>query len=72
MTQTEGLLAIVNVTLITSIRFNTHKGYIGWSSCDNICMAIKNSSKRKIHLKHIRCLKIRHISLEEEERNVLG
>lgn len=38
MAQTEGLLAIVKVTLTTSIRFNTHKGYIGWSSCDNICM----------------------------------
>ena len=38
MVQTENLLAIVKETLTTSIRSNTHKGYIGWSSCDNICM----------------------------------
>lgn len=42
MVQTEDLSAIVKETLTDSIRFNTHKGYIGWSGCDNICMDMHN------------------------------
>lgn len=34
----EGLLPVVKETIRTSIRRNTHHGFIGWSSCDNICM----------------------------------
>lgn len=35
---TEDILEIAKMTIKTSIRHNTVKGYIDWSSCDNICM----------------------------------
>lgn len=38
MTHTEDIMSIVKNTIATSIKCNTHRGYIGWSSCDNICM----------------------------------
>lgn len=38
MTPTEDIMPIVKNTIAASIKCNTHRGYIGWSSCDNICM----------------------------------
>lgn len=38
MIPTEDIMPIVKNTIAASIRCNTHRGYIGWSSCDNICM----------------------------------
>ena len=38
MIPTEDIIPIVKNTIAASIKFNTHCGYIGWSSCDNICM----------------------------------
>ncbi len=31
-------MPIVKNTIAASVKRNTHRGYIGWSSCDNICM----------------------------------
>lgn len=36
--ETDDILEIAKMTVSTSIRHNTIRGYIGWSSCDNICM----------------------------------
>ena len=38
MIPTEDIISIVKNTITASIKCNTHRGYIGWSSCDNICM----------------------------------
>lgn len=38
MIPTEDIIPIVKNTIVASIKCNTHRGYIGWSSCDNICM----------------------------------
>ena len=38
MIPTEDIMPIVKNTIAASIKWNTHRGYIGWSSCDNICM----------------------------------
>ena len=38
MIPTEDIMPIVKNTIAASIKCNTHRGYIGWSSCDNICM----------------------------------
>ena len=38
MIPTEDIIPIVKNTIAASIKCNTHQGYIGWSSCDNICM----------------------------------
>ena len=38
MMPTEDIISIVKTTIAASIKCNTHRGYIGWSSCDNICM----------------------------------
>ena len=38
MLPTEEIIPIVKTTIAASIKCNTHRGYIGWSSCDNICM----------------------------------
>lgn len=38
MIPTEDIMPIVKNTIVASIKCNTHRGYIGWSSCDNICM----------------------------------
>ena len=38
MIPTEDIIPIVKNTIAASIKVNTHRGYIGWSSCDNICM----------------------------------
>lgn len=38
MLPTEDIIPIVKNTIAASIKCNTHRGYIGWSSCDNICM----------------------------------
>ena len=38
MIPTEDVIPIVKNTIAASIKCNTHRGYIGWSSCDNICM----------------------------------
>ena len=38
MIPTEDIIPIVKKTIAASIKCNTHRGYIGWSSCDNICM----------------------------------
>ena len=38
MIPTEDIISIVKNTIAASIKCNTHRGYIGWSSCDNICM----------------------------------
>ena len=35
---TEDILPIVKNTIAASIKCNTHRGYIDWRSCDNICM----------------------------------
>lgn len=34
----ENIMPTVRNTITASIKCNTHRGYIGWSSCDNICM----------------------------------
>lgn len=36
----ENLILIVKDTITASIKRNTHRGYIGWNSCDNICVDI--------------------------------
>lgn len=38
LSETEDILEIAKMTINASIRHNTIRGYIGWSSCDNICM----------------------------------
>ena len=38
MIPTEDIISIVKNTITASIKCNTHRGYIGWSSCDNICL----------------------------------
>ena len=38
MIPTEDIIPIVKKTIAASSKCNTHRGYIGWSSCDNICM----------------------------------
>lgn len=38
MIPTEDIMPIVKNTIAASIKCNIHRGYIGWSSCDNICM----------------------------------
>lgn len=38
MIPTEDIIPIVKNTIAASIKCNTHRGYIGWSSCDNICI----------------------------------
>lgn len=38
MTPTEDILPAIKQTISASIKRNTHRGFIGWSSCDNICM----------------------------------
>lgn len=38
MTGTEDILEIAKMTINASIKCNTFRGYIGWHSCDNICM----------------------------------
>ena len=38
MIPTEDIISIVKNTITASIKCNTYRGYIGWSSCDNICM----------------------------------
>ena len=38
MIPTEDIIPIVKNTIAASIKCNTHRGYIGWSSCDNICL----------------------------------
>ena len=38
MIPSEDIISIVKNTIAASIKCNTHRGYIGWSSCDNICM----------------------------------
>ena len=38
MIPTGDIIPIVKNTIAASIKCNTHRGYIGWSSCDNICM----------------------------------
>lgn len=38
MTQKEDRMQIIKQTISASIKYNTHRGYIGWSDCDNICM----------------------------------
>lgn len=38
MIPTGDIMPIVKNTIAASIKCNTHRGYIGWSSCDNICM----------------------------------
>lgn len=40
MVQTEDIMSTVKNMISVSIRKNTIRGYIGWSSCDNICMDI--------------------------------
>ena len=35
MIPTEDIMPIVKNTIAASIKCNTHRGYIGWSSCDN-------------------------------------
>lgn len=34
----ESIMQTVKNTITVSIKTNTHRGFIGWSSCDNICM----------------------------------
>ena len=42
MISTEDIIPIVKNTITASIKCNTHRGYIGWSSCDNICMDMQD------------------------------
>lgn len=42
MQVTENILQTVKNTIALSIKINTHRGYIGWSSCDNICIDMNN------------------------------
>lgn len=42
MIPTEDIIPTVKNTITASIKCNTHRGYIGWSSCDNICMDMHN------------------------------
>ena len=37
MISSEDVMIIVKNTIAASIKCNTYRGYIGWSSCDNIC-----------------------------------
>lgn len=37
MIPTEDILPIVKNTIAASIKRNTHRGYIDWRSCDNMC-----------------------------------
>ena len=43
MIPTEDIIPTVKNTIAASIKCNTHRGYIGWSSCDNICKACRLS-----------------------------
>lgn len=38
MARTNDIFEIAKVTINASIKCNTIRGYIGWRSCDNICM----------------------------------
>lgn len=40
MTGTENILEVAKMTINASIKRNTIRGYIGWHSCDNICMDV--------------------------------
>lgn len=42
MIPTEDIIPIVKNTIAASIKCNTHRGYIVWSSCDNICMDMQD------------------------------
>ena len=39
---TENIMQTVKNTIALSIKINTHRGYIGWNSCDNICIDMNN------------------------------
>lgn len=36
--QSEDIMSIIKNTISASVKYNTIRGYIGWSSCDDICM----------------------------------
>ena len=38
MAGTNDILEVAKMTINASIKCNTIRGYIGWHSCDNICM----------------------------------
>ncbi len=38
LSENDDILEIAKMTINASIKHNTIRGYIGWSSCDNICM----------------------------------
>lgn len=38
MAETNDILEVAKMTINASIKCNTVRGYIGWHSCDNICM----------------------------------
>ena len=38
MAETNDILEVAKMTISTSIKCNTVRGFIGWHSCDNICM----------------------------------
>lgn len=38
MAETNDILEVAKTTIKASIKCNTVRGYIGWNSCDNICM----------------------------------
>lgn len=38
MAGTNDILEVAKMTINASIKCNTVRGFIGWHSCDNICM----------------------------------
>lgn len=38
MAETNDILEVAKMTISASIKRNTVRGFIGWHSCDNICM----------------------------------
>ena len=38
MAETNDILEVAKMTISASIKCNTVRGFIGWHSCDNICM----------------------------------
>ena len=42
MAETNDILGVAKMTINASVKCNTVRGYIGWHSCDNICMDMYN------------------------------
>ena len=42
MAETNGLLEVAKMKISASIKCNTIRGFIGWHSCDNICLDMQD------------------------------